>query len=157
MQCSAPTSLRLRLTESSVFMMCRVVLFRFHYVLFCNPEERPEKRVMLGRSHHKSVCAWVSVQPHLTLCRICAQVSVVAIELFHHGALQACPLSLPVLHQLLPVTGFPFVSPLNLFAHNKGQANKTVTFLPFFTPPCLFQFLSLLYILLTWITHLNRS
>ena len=74
------------------------------------------------------VCMSVCVQSHLTSCRICTQVSVVAIELFHHGALQACPLSLPVLHQLLPVTGFPFVSALNLFAQNKGQANKTATF-----------------------------
>lgn len=150
MQCRAPTSFGLWLTESSVFMVCGVVLFRFHSVLFCNPWGRPEKSVKLGRSNHKCVCvyvcAWVCVQSHLTSCRICTQVSVVTIQLFHHGALQACPLSLPVLHQLLHVTAFPFVSPLNLFAQNKGQANKTVTFYYLslrrasfsFSPPSIF-------------------
>lgn len=50
------------------------------------------------------------------------------IHKLRHGALQACPLPLLILHQLLLVTGSPFVLPLNLFAPNKGQTNKTVAF-----------------------------
>lgn len=65
------------------------------------------------------------------------------IQLFHHGAPQACPHPVPILHQLLPIAGFPFVSPLNLFAQNKGHPNKTAAVHHSFSRPCLFQFLSL--------------
>lgn len=71
------------------------VSFCFSLCPFLQPwRETGEKSQAREEQSQVCVCVGVcvSVQSHLTACRICTQVSVGAIQLFHHGTLQACPL-----------------------------------------------------------------